>query len=319
MTNNHVVEGATSVTVKLYNGDEYDAEVIGTDEMNDVALLKIDATGLQAVTIGDSDQIEVGEEVIAIGNPLGELTFTMTAGVVSALDREINTDGKPINMLQTDVAINSGNSGGALFDMNGNVIGITSAKYSGSTSSGASIEGISFAIPINDALRVVYDLQQYGHVTGRAYLGVTVKDLDSTTASTYGLPTGPMIRSVEAGGCAEKAGLQQGDIIIGFNGAEISSYTDLVAALNKCHSGDTATIKVFRGGAEVDATITLDERPTDEEVASQQQAAQDQQQSQNGQSGSGSGSNGSSGSNGYSYGYGNVNPFEYFQIPGFGN
>ena len=214
VTNNHVVEGATSVTVKLYNGDEYDAEVIGTDEMNDVALLKIDATGLQAVTIGDSDQIEVGEEVIAIGNPLGELTFTMTAGVVSALDREINTDGKPINMLQTDVAINSGNSGGALFDMNGNVIGITSAKYSGSTSSGASIEGISFAIPINDALRVVYDLQQYGHVTGRAYLGVTVKDLDSTTAATYGLPTGPMIQSVEAGGCAEKAGLQQGDIII---------------------------------------------------------------------------------------------------------
>ena len=319
VTNNHVVEGATSVTVKLYNGDEYDAEVVGTDEMNDVALLKIDATGLQAVTIGDSDQIEVGEEVIAIGNPLGELTFTMTAGVVSALDREINTDGKPINMLQTDVAINSGNSGGALFDMNGNVIGITSAKYSGSTSSGASIEGISFAIPINDALRVVYDLQQYGHVTGRAYLGVTVKDLDSTTAATYGLPSGPMIQSVEADGCAEKAGLQQGDIIIGFNGAEISSYTDLVAALNKCHSGDTATIKVFRGGAEVDATITLDERPTDEEVASQQQAAQDQQQSQNGQSGSGSGSNGSSGSNGYSYGYGNVNPFEYFQIPGFGN
>ena len=163
---------------------------------------------------------------------------------------------------------------------------------------------------------MVYDLQQYGHVTGRAYLGVTVKDLDSTTAATYGLPSGPMIQSVEAGGCAEKAGLQQGDIIIGFNGAEISSYTDLVAALNKCHSGDTATIKVFRGGAEVDATITLDERPTDEEVASQQQAAQDQQQSQDGQSGSGSNSNGS---NGYSYGYGNVNPFEYFQIPGFGN
>ena len=322
VTNNHVVDGATSVTVKLYNGDEYDATIVGTDDMNDVALLKIDATGLQAVTIGDSDQIEVGEEVIAIGNPLGELTFTMTAGYVSALDREINTDGKPINMLQTDVAINSGNSGGALFDMNGNVIGITSAKYSGATSSGASIEGISFAIPINDALRVVYDLQQYGHVTGRAYLGVTVKDLDSTTASTYGLPSGPMIQSVEAGGCAEKAGLQQGDIIIGFNGAEISSYTDLVAALNKCKAGDTATIKVFRSGAEVDAAITLDERPTDEEVAAQQQAAQDQQQSQNGQSDSGrdsSGSNGSNGSGGYGYGYGNVNPFEYFQIPGFGN
>ena len=325
VTNNHVVEDATSVTVKLYNGDEYDATIVGTDEMNDVALLKIDATGLQAVTVGDSDQIEVGEEVIAIGNPLGELTFTMTAGVVSALDREINTDGKPINMLQTDVAINSGNSGGPLFDMDGNVIGITSAKYSGETSSGASIEGISFAIPINDALRIVYDLQQYGHVTGRAYLGVTVRDLDSSTAATYGLPTGPMIQSVEAGGCAEKAGLQQGDIIIGFNDAEISSYTDLVAALNKCKAGDTATIKVYRAGAEIDAQITLDERPTDEEITERQNAAQDQQtqqDSQNGQQGSTDGSN-SDGSNGYSYGYGyggsGTNPFEYFQIPGFGN
>ena len=319
VTNNHVVEGATSVTVKLYNGEEYDAEIIGTDEMNDVALLKIDATGLQAVTIGDSDQIEVGEEVIAIGNPLGELTFTMTAGVVSALDREINTDGKPINMLQTDVAINSGNSGGPLFDMNGNVIGITSAKYSGSTSSGASIEGISFAIPINDALRVIYDLQQYGHVTGRAYLGVTVKDLDSSTGATYGLPTGPMIRSVEEGGCAQKAGLQQGDIIIGFNGAEISSYTDLVAALNKCRAGDTATIKVYRAGAEVEASVTLDERPTDDVITERENAAQNEQnqqsQDQQGQPGSGSDS-----SNGYSYGYGNMNPFEFFQqIPGFGN
>ena len=315
VTNNHVVEGATSVTVKLYNGDEYDATIVGTDEMNDVALLKIDATGLQAVTIGDSDQIEVGEEVIAIGNPLGELTFTMTAGVVSALDREINTDGKPINMLQTDVAINSGNSGGPLFDMNGNVIGITSAKYSGSTSSGASIEGISFAIPINDALRVVYDLQQYGHVTGRAYLGVTVKDLDSSTGATYGLPTGPMIQSVEEGGCAQKAGLQQGDIIIGFNDAEIASYTDLVAALNKCRAGDTATIKVYRAGAEVEASVTLDERPTDDVITERENAAQNEQnqqsQDQQGQSGSGS--------NGYSYGYGNMNPFEYFQIPGFGN
>ncbi len=221
-------------------------------------------------------------------------------------------------MLQTDVAINSGNSGGALFDMNGNVIGITSAKYPAPPPPARASRASALPFRSNDALRVGYDLQQYGHVTGRAYLGVTVKDPDSTTAATYGLPSGPMIQSVEEGGCAEKAGLQQGDIIIGFNGAEISSYTDLVAALNKCHSGDTATIKVFRSGAEVDATITLDERPTDEEVASQQQAAQDQQQSQNGQSGSGSGSNGSSGSNGYSYGYGNVNPFEYFQIPGFG-
>ena len=321
VTNNHVVEGATSVTVKLYNGEEYDAEIVGTDEMNDVALLKIDATGLQAGAIGDSGQIGGGEEVSAIGNPLGELTFTMTAGVVSALDREINTDGKPINMLQTDVAINSGNSGGPLFDMNGNVIGITSAKYSGSTSSGASIEGISFAIPINDALRVIYDLQQYGRVTGRAYLGVTVRDLDGTTASTYGLPTGPMIQSVEAGGCAEKAGLQQGDIIIGFNGSEIASYTDLVAALNKLKAGDTATITVFRAGAQVEASITLDERPTDDEITAREQAQNEQSQQDNSQSGQqGQSGSGSDSSNGYSYGYGNMNPFEFFQqIPGFGN
>ena len=322
VTNNHVVSGATSVTVKLYNGDEYDAEIVGTDEMNDVALLKIDATGLQTVTIGDSDQIEVGEEVIAIGNPLGELTNTMTVGYVSALDRYINTDGSPINMMQIDAAINSGNSGGPLFDMNGNVIGITSAKYSGSTSSGASIEGISFAIPINDALRVIYDLQQYGHVTGRAYLGVTVKDLDSTTAATYGLPTGPMIRTVEEGGCAEKAGLQEGDIIIGFNDAEISSYTDLVAALNKCRAGDTATIKVYRAGAEVEASVTLDERPTDDVITERENAAQNEQSQQdNQQSGQqGQPGSGSDSSNGYSYGYGNMNPFEFFQqIPGFGN
>lgn len=318
VTNNHVVEDATSVTVKLYSGEEYDAKIIGTDDMNDVALLKIEAEGLQAVTVGDSDQIEVGDEVIAIGNPLGELTFTMTAGYISALDREINTDGKPINMLQTDVAINSGNSGGPLFDMNGNVIGITSAKYSGSSSSGASIEGIGFAIPINDALRIAYDLQQYGRVTGRAYLGVTVRDLDSTTAATYGLPTGPMIQSVEQDGCAEKAGAQQGDIIIGFNGAEITAYTDLVAALNKCRAGDTATLTIFRAGAQMELNITLDERPTDEEVAARETEASQAQQEQQSQSGS-QGSQSSGGSNGYSYGYGYSSPYGYFQFPGFGD
>ena len=314
VTNNHVVDGATSVTVKLYNGEEYEAQIIGTDEMNDVALLKIDAESLQAVTVGDSDKLEVGDEVIAIGNPLGELTFTMTAGFVSALDREINTDGKPINMLQTDVAINSGNSGGPLFDMNGNVIGITTAKYSGSSSSGASIEGIGFAIPINDALRVAYDLQQYGHVKGRAYLGVTVKDLDKSTAATYGLPSGPMVQSVEEGSCAEKAGIQQGDIIIGLNGQEVSAYTDLAAALNKCRAGETASITIFRAGAQLELSVSFDERPTDEQIASQQQAAQDSQQSQ-----PNSGSDGTNGADGYGYGYGYSSPFGYFQFPGYGN
>ena len=299
VTNNHVVEDATSVTVKLYDGQEYEAQIIGTDAMNDVALLKIEASGLQAVTVGNSDELSVGEEVIAIGNPLGELTFTMTAGCISALDREINTDGTPINMMQTDAAINSGNSGGPLFDMNGNVVGITTAKYSGSTSSGASIEGIGFAIPINDVMDIIYDLQEYGYVKDRAYLGVTVRDLNDSTAQTYGLPVGPMVQSVSEGSCAEKAGVQQGDIIIGYEDKTIESYTELVAALHHSKAGDTVKLTVFRAGAQLDLTVTLDERPQDDEISAiedeQNQQSQNQQQQQQQQQ---------------------INPFDPF---GFGN
>ena len=278
VTNNHVVSGADegTIMVRLYSGEEYQADIIGTDSMNDVALLKIETEGLQAVTIGDSDAIEVGETVEAIGNPLGELTFTMTAGYISALDREINTDGTPINMLQTDAAINSGNSGGPLFDMNGNVIGITTAKVSGETESGVTIEGIGFAIPINDVLRVVYDLQQYGRVRGRAYLGVTLQDLDSTVAATYNLPAGPQIVTVTEGSCAETAGLQPSDIILEFEGREIGSYTDLVSALSKQQAGDTVTMRIYRAGAELELTLTLDERPDETEIAAAEQQANQQ-------------------------------------------
>ena len=243
VTNNHVVADASegSIVVQLYSGEEYPAAIVGTDSMNDVALLKIEAEGLQTVTIGDSDQIEVGETVEAIGNPLGELTFTMTAGYISALDREITPDRTPINMLQTDVAINAGNSGGPLFDMDGNVIGMTTAKVSGTTESGVSIEGLGFAIPINDVMRVVYDLQLYGRVLGRAYLGVTLQDLDSEVAATYNLPAGPQIVTVTEGSCAETAGLQPRDIILQFEDREISSFTDLSAALAKQKAGDTVT------------------------------------------------------------------------------
>ena len=261
VTNNHVVEGTDNVSVKLHDGSTYPAEIIGGDSLSDVALLKIEAEGLSHVAVGDSDAIAVGEGCIAIGNPLGELTFTMTGGYVSALPREINISGKPISMFQTDAAINAGNSGGPLFDMNGNVIGITSAKYSGVTGSGASIEGVGFAIPINDALRVVYDLQEYGFVRGRAYLGITLKDLDGTTAETYGLPVGPIVQTVVAGSCAEKAGIQVRDIILAFEGTTVKSYTQLVSAMNKTRAGDTVTIKLLRSGAELEVTLTLDERP----------------------------------------------------------
>ena len=276
VTNNHVVADASegSIVVQLYSGEEYPAAIVGTDSMNDVALLKIEAEGLQTITIGDSDQIEVGETVEAIGNPLGELTFTMTAGYISALDREITPDRTPINMLQTDVAINAGNSGGPLFDMDGNVIGMTTAKVSGTTESGVSIEGLGFAIPINDVMRVVYDLQRYGRVLGRAYLGVTLQDLDSEVAATYNLPAGPQIVTVTEGSCAETAGLQPRDIILQFEDREISSFTDLSAALAKQKAGDTVTLKIYRAGAELEITLTLDERPGESEIDATEQQAQ---------------------------------------------
>ena len=266
VTNNHVVEASGQLSVKLWSGETYPAEIVGGDSFSDVALLKIEAEGLPHVTVGDSDAIEVGEACIAIGNPLGELTFTMTGGYVSALPREINTNGKPINMFQTDAAINSGNSGGPLFDMDGNVIGITSAKLSGVTGSGASVEGVGFAIPINDALRVVYDLQEYGYVRGRAYLGVTLRELDDTTAETYGLPVGPIVQEVLEGSCAEKAGVQPRDIIIAFDGTKTRTYTQLVSAMNRCRAGDTVTVKLFRSGAELEVSITLDERPQEDTI-----------------------------------------------------
>lgn len=266
VTNNHVVEGTDNVSVKLHDGSTYPAEIIGGDSLSDVALLKIEAEGLSHVAVGDSDAIAVGEGCIAIGNPLGELTFTMTGGYVSALPREINISGKPISMFQTDAAINAGNSGGPLFDMAGNVIGITSAKISGITGSGASIEGVGFAIPINEALRVVYDLQEYGYVRGRAFLGVTVKELDAATADTYGLPVGPIVQSVVADSCADKAGIAVKDIILRFNGRTVQTYTQLMSALNKCSAGDEVTLRIYRAGAELDVTLTLDERPEEQTV-----------------------------------------------------
>ena len=260
VTNYHVVSGAQSIKVSLYDGSVYEAALVGYESTNDVALLKIDAVGLNAAAIGDSDSLGVGDCVAAIGNPLGELTYTMTVGYISATDREINTDGTPINMLQTDAAINSGNSGGPLFDMNGNVVGITTAKYSGATSSGTVIEGIGFAIPINDVMKLIPDLEAYGYVTGQAYLGIRVRDLDASTAELYSLPLGAYVLSVEAGSCSETAGLQDGDIITGLGDTVIESYTDLVAVLKTYSAGDTVTLTVYRGGASVELTVTLDEK-----------------------------------------------------------
>jgi len=255
VTNYHVIENANKLTVTLNNEEQYEAKVIGYESGNDVALIKIDAKGLKPVSIGNSDELLVGETVCAIGNPLGELTNTLTIGGISALDRVVNTDGKPINMLQTDCAINSGNSGGPLFDMNGNVIGITTAKYYGGT-----IEGLGFAIPINDAMKIVADLKAYGYVKGQPYMGVTVIDMDSTTAYLYNLPVGAYINTVEEGACADKAGLQPKDIVTAIGEYEVRNTTEMIASLKNFAAGDTTTLSVFRSGEELTLTITFDEK-----------------------------------------------------------
>lgn len=260
VSNHHVVEGGTDLTVITHDGTEHEATLVGSDALNDIALLKVDATDLKPVTIGSSDKMLVGDQVVAIGNPLGELTATQTVGYISAKERAISTDGTQINMMQTDAAINSGNSGGPLFNMRGEVVGITTAKYSGSSSSGASIEGIGFAIPIDDVYPMLESIRDNGYITG-AQLGVTVFSMDEKTASRLGLPLGSVVDSIVAGGCAEKAGVAPTDIIIALGEYPVKSNMDLTRALRKFKGGDTTTITVYRSGQELNLSITLDEKP----------------------------------------------------------
>ena len=261
-SNHHVVEDATRLTVTFSDGTEYDAEYVGGDEANDISLLKIEATGLRPVTVGRSDDLIVGDQVAAIGNPLGELASTLTVGYVSAKDRVITTDGSQINMLQTDAAINPGNSGGPLFNMMGQVIGITTAKYSGTTSSGASIEGIGFAIPIDDVIDMLEDLRQFGYITG-AYLGVSVSNVDENATKLYGLPLGVLVQKVDPGACADEGGIRPQDIIVDLGGYKISNLNDLTRALRRFKAGDEISVTVYRHsqGGETVLKLVLDEKP----------------------------------------------------------
>jgi serine protease Do len=211
------------------------------------------------VTIGKSSEVKVGEPVVAIGNALGELSFSLTGGYISGTNREISTDGTMINMLQTDLAINSGNSGGPLFNARGQVIGITTAKYSGTSSSGASIEGIGFAIPIDDVIGMIADLRNHGFITG-AYLGVSVSDVNEA-AQAYGVPAGAYVHETVEGFCAAKAGMQAGDIIIWVETQQITSLNSLTRALRNYKAGDTIEVTVWREGRNVKLTLTLDEKP----------------------------------------------------------
>lgn len=262
VSNYHVVEGASKLSVLTSDGKEYDAQLVGYDAANDLSVLKIDAQGLAYVKLGSSDALSVGDQVMAIGNPLGELTSTLTVGYVSAKDREVNTDGTYLNMLQTDAAINSGNSGGPLFNSYGEVVGITTAKYSGTSNSGATIEGIGFAIPIDDVAGMIQDLIKQGYVSG-AYLGVMVRDMDSAVSQAYGLPMGVYVDQVTKGSCADIAGVQAKDIIIGLAGQEVASMSKLTRVLWDLKPGETTTITVYRGGTQIHMNITLDEKPHD--------------------------------------------------------
>ena len=300
VTNYHVIEDAvddSSVTIEVSfaSGDKYTAQLVGGEKDNDVAVLKIDATGLQAVTLGDSDQLVVGESVYAIGNPLGELTYSLTDGIVSALDRLITTSSTnengqtettTLNVLQTNCAINPGNSGGPLFDSYGNVVGIVSAKYTQSQS-GVSAEGLGFALPINDVKEILSDLIEHGYVTGKPYMGVQVKDV-SDEAQRYGISAGAAVAYVADGSCAQKAGLQVNDIIIAIDDTAIDSSTALTAALSTNYkAGDTATLTVLRNQEPMKLTITFDEKNAETEANNQPQQQSNEQQSNEQQPSSG--------------------------------
>ena len=264
VTNYHVINGASSVKVTLYNGNTYDATVIGGDSDYDVAVLKINAAGLTPVTLGNSADVNVGDSVLAIGNPLGELTNTLTVGYVSALDREISesSTGTTINMFQTDCAINSGNSGGALFNLYGEVIGITNAKYSSSSSSSeASIDNIGFAIPLDQVRSIFESIITNGYIV-KPYIGVTVSDVSSESQS-YGLPQGAAVRSVTENGPAAEAGLQENDIITAVNGETITGSNDLVKLVKASAAGDTLELTVYRQGQTTTLTLTVGEQKTD--------------------------------------------------------
>lgn len=282
LTNYHVVQGADSVTVSTYDGTKYDARIIGFDESNDVAVLKIDAEGLTPVVIGDSDQLNVGDSVVAIGNPLGELTFSLTSGTVSALDREVTmSSGISMELIQTDCAINSGNSGGALFNMHGEVVGITNAKYSGSSGSGASIDNIAFAIPINDVYSIVTSIIEKGYIE-KPYIGVSVLDVSDETQK-YGLPKGASVQTVTDDGPAKAAGLQVNDIITKVDDTEIAGSSDLVKAIGQCEPGQEITLTVYRQGQTLELKVTVARKVQDSKP--EQQTVQQQTQSSNGYSG----------------------------------
>lgn len=266
ITNAHVIYDeennygkAQSVSVVMSDETEYEASIIGYDTDTDIAVLKIDASNLDVAEFGNSDDLRVGELVLAIGNPLGfELFGSVTSGIVSALNRDISINEKQMSLIQTDAAINSGNSGGPLLNSFGQVIGINSAKIT-STYSSASVEGLGFAIPITQAKVIIDDLINYGYVKGRPQLGITCIDIDEATAKLYNMAVGIYVRSVTPNGAAALAGIREGDIIIGMNGEAVSTSDQFNEMKNQHKAGDEITLTVSRNGQDNEVKVILQE------------------------------------------------------------
>lgn len=289
VTNYHVIENGETVSVTLNDGTSFPAQIIGGDKDYDIAVIKVDPgeTELKPVTLGTSSSLKVGDDVLTIGNPLGELTFSMSEGIISCLNREINLDGTPFNMIQISTAVNSGNSGGPLFNIYGEVVGIVSAKYSGSSSStgSAMIEGLGFAIPLDDVLSMLEDIMTNGQVTSHAYMGVSVGN-----ASYYpnsGVRSGGYLTEVVKDGPADKAGLQAGDVITMVGTTTITSSSDLTSVLGSksYKAGDTATVTYVRAGQVYTTDLTFGsttEKPEESDTPSQSQPQQSQSAPQQG-------------------------------------
>ncbi len=266
LTNAHVIYDssdeynageAVSVSVLFSDETEYDAKIYAYDVETDLAILKVDETGFTPAKFGDSSQLRIGELVIAVGNPLGfELFGSVTSGIVSALDRKLSINDQSLSLIQTDTAINQGNSGGPLLNSCGQVIGINSSKLSASYGM-ASIEGLGFAIPINEAKIIIDDLINYRHVTGRPQIGITTVDITEAYSNYLGLPMGLYVRGVGKGSAAEEAGIRAGDIIIGINDEAVTTMDELNAIKNQFKAGDTVTLKINRDGEDLDITLTL--------------------------------------------------------------
>lgn len=255
ITNSHVISGASSMKVTLYDGTEYEATLVAADNATDIAVIKIDATGLKTVSLGDMSKVNVGDVVVAIGNPLGSLSGTATEGIVSALEREITIEGKQMSLIQTSASINPGNSGGGLFDQYGNLVGITVAK-----SAGSDVEGLGFAIPCDKVATVSKSLIENGYVAGRPAAGITIIDLtDASTAMKYGVTiTGVYISDV-TGTNAKNAGLEKGDLIYYLDDTKITSSAQLVAIIQNHEIGDEVIFTVVRNNEIIKCELALEE------------------------------------------------------------